>query len=74
MSTIPGYLTLAEAAKEIGVSHAQCSRYAAGAKPLLPYVKVGNQKLIPTSAVETFTRPPIGNPNFRRKARGKRAS
>lgn len=65
MSLIPGFLTLAEAAKAIGVSHAQASRYVRDA--ILEHKDLGNQYLIPESAVENFERPLRGNPQFRTK-------
>ncbi len=63
MSQIPGFLTLAEAAKIIGVSHAQASRYVHD--DLLEHAEVGNQYLIPEEAAKNFERPAKGNPAFR---------
>lgn len=63
MSQIPGYVTLAEAAKEIRVSHVQVTRYVHDG--LIEFVKVGNQYLIPEAAVEKFERPARGNPAFK---------
>jgi excisionase family DNA binding protein len=63
MSQIPGYLTLAEAARVIGVSHAQASRYVGDGA--LPHAQVGSQYLIPEEAARSFERPPRGNPAFR---------
>jgi excisionase family DNA binding protein len=65
MATLPGFYTVCEAAKVIGVSHAQATRYIS--QGLLPAVDLGHQKLIEQSAVHTFQRPQRGNPNFRRE-------
>lgn len=63
--SIPGYLTIAEAAVIIGVDGSQVRRYCIDRK--LPAVKVGQQWLIERSAVEQFDRPPVGNPNLQKK-------
>ncbi len=67
MSAIAGYLTPDEAAAVIGVSHSQVTRYIKDER--LPSMRVGWQILIPTKAVESFRRPPRGNPNFRESAK-----
>lgn len=63
MSQIPGYLTLAEAAQVIGVSHAQASRYVKD--DLLEHAEIGSQYLIPEAAAKNFERPARGNPAFK---------
>lgn len=65
MSSIPGYLTLTEAAAALGVSHSQCSRYVA--KKLLEAVSIGNQKLVKEESLDGFEKPPVGNPAFTQK-------
>lgn len=67
MATLPGYYTVYEAAQVIGVSHSQVTRYIKA--NLLPAVGLGHQKLIEQEAVHKFRKPPVGNPNFRRKRR-----
>lgn len=63
MSIIPGYYTPEEAAKVLGVSQSQITRYVqAGTLKSIP---VGRQMLFEQSAVHNFTRPPRGNPNFK---------
>jgi excisionase family DNA binding protein len=63
MSQIPGFYTLGEAARQIGVSHSQAARYVRGG--LLKYRQVGNQYLIPVEETAAFDRPDKGNPLFR---------
>lgn len=65
MSQLPGYLTAYEAADRIGVSHSQITRYVSNGQ--LPSMRVGNVILIPESSVQHFIRPPVGNPEFRKK-------
>ncbi len=65
MSALPNFFTAYEAADEIGVSHAQVTRYVKN--KLLPHKRIGNTLLIPKAAVKRFKRPPVGNPNFRKK-------
>lgn len=65
MATLPGYYTIYEAAEVIGVSHSQVTRYVKD--KLLPAVELGHQKLIEQEAVHKFQRPPVGNPQFRKR-------
>lgn len=65
VSSIPGYLTIAEAAESIGVDGSQVRRYCLDGK--LPAVKVGNQWMIKSKDVKAFDRPPMGNPNLLKK-------
>ena len=66
MATIPGYYTVYEAAEIIGVSHSQVSKYIRNGQ--LPATPLGHQKLIEQEAVHKFQRPPVGNPQFRKKS------
>jgi excisionase family DNA binding protein len=68
MATIPGYLTVSEAADVIGVSHAQVTRYIT--EGLLKSSKIGRQYLIHEADAKNFQRPPRGNPLFRKENRG----
>jgi excisionase family DNA binding protein len=70
MATIDGYYTLYEAAERIGVSHSQVSRYVQ--EKLLEGICLGRQILITERSVDSFKRPPRGNPAFRRKKSGGR--
>jgi predicted site-specific integrase-resolvase len=63
MSAIPGYKTIAEAARRFQVSHAQFSRYISS--NLIKAVTVGQQKFIRDEDLEKFSKPLRGNPNFR---------
>lgn len=65
MSNIPGFLTVYEAAKRLGVSHSQVTRYIHN--DLLAATKIGQQMLIPEISLSVFKRPPRGNPAFLRK-------
>lgn len=69
MPTIPGYYTLSEAADVIGVSASQVTRYIQ--QGLLKAVDLGHQILIEQAQVHNFSRPPRGNPNFRRQDSGR---
>lgn len=62
VSSVPGYLTVAEAAVIIGVDDSQVRRYCIDGK--LPAVKVGQQWLIKAGDARKFERPPVGNPNL----------
>lgn len=62
VSSIPGYLTISEAAAIIGVDGSQVRRYCIDEK--LPAVKVGQQWMIKRKDAENFERPPVGNPNL----------
>jgi excisionase family DNA binding protein len=62
VSSIPGYLTVEEAADLIGVDGSQVRRYCIDKK--LPAVKVGKAWLIKRRDVQRFKRPPMGNPNL----------
>jgi len=72
VSAIPGFLTLAETATLIGVSHAQVTRYIHN--DLLKAVAIGNQYLVREEDAESFERPPRGNPDFQRQKRRKKKS
>lgn len=63
-TSIDGYYTLAQAAEKIGVHVSQVSRYVAAKQ--LPAIDLGRQKLIPREAVDTFERPKVGNPSWRK--------
>jgi len=65
MSAIQGLLTVYEAAKVIGVSHAQVTRYVR--QNLLPAKRVGQTILIDEQHARSFTRPPRGNPRLLEK-------
>lgn len=62
VSSIPGYLTVSEAATVIGVDESQVRRYCIDRK--LPAEKVGQQWLIKSEDAKRFVRPPMGNPNL----------
>lgn len=64
MSSIPGYLTVTEAADVIGVDGSQVRRYCIDKK--LAAVKVGQQWMIKRDDARKFERPPAGNPNFQK--------
>lgn len=66
VAQIPGYYTVDEAAKVIGVNRSQISRYIK--KGRLPKVNVGQSLLIEQQAVHNFKRKPRGNPAFKRLA------
>ena len=57
---IEGYMTTAQTAERLRVSLASVFRYIAQAA--LPAIKVSNMWLIPTQAVESFSRPKLGRP------------
>ena len=65
MSAITGMLTVYEAAKVIGVSHAQVTRYVK--QGTLPAKRVGQTILIDEEDAASFERPPRGNPNLLQK-------
>lgn len=60
MSQIPGYLTMSEVAERLGIVHSGVARYVRLGK--LPSVAIGQQKLIPESALERFQPQPVGRP------------
>lgn len=62
MSTLPGFLTVHEAAAAIGVSHSQVTRYLHQKR--IEALKIGQQFLIPENALKSFERPKMGNPNL----------
>lgn len=62
MAKIPGYLTIAEAAAKIGVSHSTTARYIR--KGELAAIDLGGQKLVAESAAKGFVKPLRGNPNL----------
>lgn len=59
---ITGYYTIGEAARVIGRSESQVSRYITNG--LLRAVDLGHQKMLRQRDVDSFTPPPRGNPNF----------
>ena len=66
MATIPGYMTIQEAAPIIGVSEATVTRYCQG--ELLKGAKnLGKQWIIPSRSVKTFNKPARGNHAFLRQ-------
>lgn len=65
VSVIPGYLTVTEAAKIIGVHHSSVCRYCQDG--LLQAKKIGNYWMIKESAAKKFKRPPMGNPQLAAK-------
>lgn len=68
MNRIPGYLTIAEVAARIGLSHSMTARYIRAGH--LRAIDLGGQKLIAESDARKFRRRPVGNPNLiGRKAR-----
>jgi len=70
MSAIPGYVEISEIAARFHVHYSQAAKYVQ--KGLLPFIQVGNSKLVPAVAVDKFTPPPRGNPNFVKKDKPKR--
>lgn len=66
MSAFPGFLTTYEAAEQLGVSHAQVTRYIKD--DLLDAQKQGNQWFIRASSVKKFKPPKRGNPNFQKSS------
>jgi len=67
MATVPGYYTMDEAADVLKVSVSQISRYISAGR--MPAIDLGRQKLIEQHVVHTFEKPPIGNPQFRERAK-----
>ncbi len=65
MSAIPGYLGIGEIASRFGVHYSQAARYVQTG--LLPCIEVGRTKLVPERAVDSFVRPPRGNPMLLKK-------
>ena len=66
MATIPGYMTIQEAAPIIGVSEATVTRYCQG-EMLSGAKNLGKQWIIPARSVKNFKKPPRGNPTFLRQ-------
>lgn len=62
MSTLPGIVTVYEAAEMLEVSHAQAARYVRGGS--LPATKIGNQWVIKEQDVKNFKKPAVGNPKW----------
>lgn len=67
MSAIAGFLTVYEAAEQIGVSHAQVTRYVRDGK--LPARRIGQTILIREPDAKRFERPKRGNPRLFDKPR-----
>ena len=65
MSEINGLLTVIEAAKVIGVSHSQVTRYVN--QGLLPAKRISQTILISEQDARDFKRPPRGNPKLLQK-------
>ena len=61
MTTLNDYITTREAAKIIGVSHSQVTRYCK--KGALPSMRPGREILIKRRDAKKFKRPRRGNPN-----------
>ena len=66
MSEIKGLLTVTEAAKLIGVSHSQVTRYVN--QGILPAKRIGQTILIDESDAANFERPRRGNPKLLQKS------
>ena len=65
--SVPGYYTIAEAARILGVSTVMVGRYVRGkASVKLPAVRATREWLIPERALEEFHRPPGGFPKHPR--------
>ena len=62
MTALEDYVTTHEAAKIIGVSHSQVTRYCASGD--LPSIRPGHEVLIKRRDAKRFKRPPRGNPNY----------
>ena len=69
MAKLPGYCTIAETAKILGVCHSQAARYIREGH--LPAVDLGGQKLVKREVVDKFEKPLRGNPNFRSQRKRK---
>lgn len=65
MSSIPGFLTVHEAAARLKRSHGQVTRYIKTGR--LAARKIGASYLIEEKSVAKFDPPPRGNPNFGRR-------
>ena len=66
-STIPGYLTAAEAAKRLAVHPATITRYVASGR--LPALRIGQVLLIREESFVGFEKPAMGNPRHREEKR-----
>jgi excisionase family DNA binding protein len=67
VSSVPGYLTINEAAEFLGIDPSQVRRYCLGdAQAKLPAIKVGNLWLIKKSDLYKFHKPRVGNPTFKK--------
>lgn len=62
VSEIQGWLTVYEAARIIGKSHAQVTRYVA--KGLLPAKRIGQSIMIREEDARSFVPPKRGNPRL----------
>lgn len=63
---IPGYLTIRQAATQLGVHHSQVCRYCRAGD--LPAKKLLNIWLIRKADLAKFVPRPAGNPNFQHTA------
>ena len=64
-TTLNNMLTVREAARAIGVSHSQVTRYIAAGQ--LRARKISGVYLVAKSDARSFKRPRKGNPNFWKK-------
>ena len=72
MSSIPGFVTIEEAAAIIGVSRVSVHRYCQSGQ--IGAVQVNRVWLIPADRAKSFERIPVGNPNFRKTKTVKKKS
>lgn len=68
MPKIPGYLTIHEVAKALGVTHSAAARYIRN-KLLKGVVDIGGQRLVPRKSLDGFEKPLPGNPQWRKRKR-----
>ena len=65
MSAVPGFVTLKEAAERLRVSHSRVASFVRQGR--LQAVSLGQQKLIPESALSAFRRGKPGRPPVEKK-------
>ena len=67
MSTIPGYVTVKEAAEFLGVDESQVRRYCIGTGQVkLPAEKVAGSWVIREKDLKQFKPAAVGNPNLKK--------
>lgn len=71
MSIIPGYVTPAEVADQVGLSVSQISRYITSGE-LKVAKRLGRMCLIEEAVAKNFVKKPRGNPNFQKKVKKSR--